>query len=304
MKILIISGFLGAGKTTFIKALARHTGKDFAILENEYGAVGVDGDNLRAGMPAGSLNIWELAEGCICCSMKGDFAASVLTIANAVDPEYLVIEPTGVGVLSNIIFNLRQIEYERISLLAPITIVDYRSFDRYRQEFPDLYRDQITSAHTVIVSKAEQAGTAEKDMLRNQLRQWNPNGEIITEHYSTLDEKWYMSLLELGLDGEISKNSQKDSQEMPDTFSMDQAAMDSPEKLIVLIEQIINGAYGNIMRAKGCLKAGEQTFRFDIADGRYSIIGAESEETGKAVFIGMNLNRQSLRRYFYQNHNG
>ena len=116
MKILIVSGFLGAGKTTFIKALARCTGKKFAVLENEYGAAGIDGDRLNQSMKNGEVNLWEMTDGCICCSAKGDFATSVLTIANAVDPEYLVVEPTGVGMLGHIVENLQQIEYERISL--------------------------------------------------------------------------------------------------------------------------------------------------------------------------------------------
>lgn len=139
MKILIISGFLGAGKTTFIKTLAQKTGKDFAILENEY---------------------------------------------------------------------------ERISLLSPITIVDFHSYERYRRDFPDLYRDQIASAHTVIVSKTEQAGIKEKDILRKYLEKWNPDGDIITEHYSTLDKKWYMNLLERGFDGKIYRSPQNEAQDL------------------------------------------------------------------------------------------
>ena len=127
MKILVISGFLGAGKTTFIKALAKHTGREFAILENEYGSVGVDGDSLKDNIPPGKVNIWEMAEGCICCSMKGDFAASVLTIANTVDPEYLVIEPTGVGMLSSIIQSLKEIEYERMGTVMNGTDRNLRS---------------------------------------------------------------------------------------------------------------------------------------------------------------------------------
>lgn len=299
MKILIISGFLGAGKTTFIKELARRTGKEFAILENEFGAVGIDGDRLRSGMTAGEVNIWELAEGCICCSMKGDFAASVLTIANTVDPEYLVIEPTGVGVLSNIISNLRQIEYERISLLAPVTIVDFYSYERYRREFPDLYRDQIASADTVVVSKTEQAGGEEKAALKRLLEEYNPDGNIVTEHYSTLGREWYLGLLERGFDGKILKSSQSEAQEMPDTFSLEQISLDSPERLLILMEQLIRGRFGTILRAKGGLMAGGLMLRFDVADGRYCLTGMEEEESGKAVFIGMDMKRQELRRCFY-----
>ena len=137
MRILVVSGFLGAGKTTFIKELARRTREDFSVMENEYGQVGIDGQLLaEKEMPesgeedAGKLNIWELTEGCICCSMKSDFASSILTIANTIDPEYLIVEPTGVGMLSNVMNNIRLIQYERISLLSPITILDGNSFDR------------------------------------------------------------------------------------------------------------------------------------------------------------------------------
>ena len=136
MRILVVSGFLGAGKTTFIKELARRTREDFSVMENEYGQVGIDGQLLaEKEMPesgeedAGKLNIWELTEGCICCSMKSDFASSILTIANTIDPEYLIVEPTGVGMLSNVMNNIRLIQYERISLLSPITILDGNSFD-------------------------------------------------------------------------------------------------------------------------------------------------------------------------------
>ena len=95
-------------------------------MENEYGALNVDGDIL--GNYDDSLNVWEMTEGCICCTRKADFASSVLTIANTLDPAYLIVEPTGVGALSKIINNIRKIQYERISLLPPITILDGKNF--------------------------------------------------------------------------------------------------------------------------------------------------------------------------------
>ena len=108
MQVLIISGFLGAGKTTFIKELLKHTDKEIAILENELGDISVDTDTLKEDDSQEEINIWELTEGCICCSTKGNFASTILTIANAVDPEYLIVEPTGVGMLGNIIGNIKQ----------------------------------------------------------------------------------------------------------------------------------------------------------------------------------------------------
>lgn len=91
MKILIVSGFLGAGKTTLIKEMANKTKRDFVVMENEYGDVDIDSNILKDE----GMNIWELTEGCVCCTMKQDFASSILTIANSLDPEYLIVEPTG-----------------------------------------------------------------------------------------------------------------------------------------------------------------------------------------------------------------
>lgn len=298
MKILIISGFLGAGKTTFIKMLAKQTKKEFAILENEYGLAGIDGDILKNDMSTEKVNIWEMTEGCICCSVKGDFAASVLTIANTVDPDYLVIEPTGVAMLSQVIRNLQQIEYERIKLLAPITIVDGRSYNRYIKEYPELYCNQVFSAHTVIVSKMEHAGAKEKEYLKAELKRINPEGRIMTEHYSSFNKEQWISLLEHGYNGENLHVEMENMQKLPDTFSMKGVSMKCPEQLFLLLEELIRGKYGNIFRAKGQIKAGEQRFRFDISDGQYSIIGGGKEMEDKVVFIGTEISRQSIRRHF------
>ena len=189
MKILIVSGFLGAGKTTFIKALAKHTGKDFAILENEYGTAGIDADRLRAEEGQSPVNIWEMTEGCICCSAKGDFSLSVLSIANTIDPEYLVIEPTGVGMLGNVLENVKKIEYQRISILSPVTIADIYSCRRYLKEYPALYENQIREAGTIFLSKSEQASPEEKEEARQILTKINPTATIYTDHYSSLPEK-------------------------------------------------------------------------------------------------------------------
>lgn len=300
MKILLVSGFLGAGKTTFIKALAKQTGKEFAVLENEYGAVGIDGDILKNEISDKKVNIWEMAEGCICCSMKGDFASTVLTIANTVDPEYLVIEPTGVAMLGQIVKNLQQIEYERITLLAPVTIVDGHSFFRYEKEYRELYQNQIASARTVIISKMENAAAGEREALERELKRINPSGVIVTEHYSSFDRRQWLSLLEQGFDGEVRCAETEPAQELPDTFSMKEAAVRAPELLFYLLEALIRGEFGNIFRAKGQVRAGNQKFMFDVADGLYSITGGEPEAEDKVVFIGTGIARQKIRRYFFE----
>lgn len=293
MKILVVSGFLGAGKTTFIKELAKHTRGRLAVLENEYGASGIDGDILKNGNPDNKLNIWEMTEGCICCSMKRDFAASVLTIANTVDPDYLVVEPTGVGMLSGVLQNLRQVEYERISLLAPVTIVDGFSYRRYLAEYPEIYCDQIAAAHTVLVSKL---GQADASWLQGDIQKRNPEGEVFTEHYTSLGEEFWNRLFMRRYDGSFEEETPC-METLPDSYSLDGVTMDCPERLLLLAEGLVHGKFGNIFRAKGVVGAGGQVFRFDVADGRYSISGA-GDARGRAVFIGTDINRQLLDACF------
>lgn len=298
MKILIISGFLGAGKTTFIKELAKRTKKEIAIFENEYGTSGVDGDILKEST---KVNIWELTEGCICCSVKGDFAASVLTIANTVNPEYLVIEPTGVAMLSNLITNLKQIEYEHIKLMAPISIVDALSLERYKNEFPEIYKDQIEFADTVIFSKSENLSENEKEKLGLEVKSINNSCNIVSDHYSTQPDSWWDSLLLKYLDGTVDIPIKDETAEMPDSFSLNNISVRSVEKFIIFLENLIIGMYGNVFRAKGSFTVKGLNLRFDVADNRYMVELDTDEISDKVVFIGNDIKKQKIREVFFEN---
>ena len=300
MKILIISGFLGAGKTTFIKELAKRTKKEIAIFENEYGTSGVDGDILKEST---KVNIWELTEGCICCSVKGDFAASVLTIANTVNPEYLVIEPTGVAMLSNLITNLKQIEYEHIKLMAPIVIVDALSLERYKNEFPEIYKDQIEFADTVIFSKSENLSDNEKEKLSLEVKSINNSCNIVSDHYSTQPDSWWDSLLLKYLDGTVEIPIKDETAEMPDSFSLNNISVRSVEKFIIFLENLIRGMYGNVFRAKGSFAVKGLNLRFDVADNRYLVELDTYEISDKVVFIGNDIKKQKIREVFFENSN-
>lgn len=298
MKILIISGFLGAGKTTFIKELAKRTKKEIAIFENEYGTSGVDGDILKEST---KVNIWELTEGCICCSVKGDFAASVLTIANTVNPEYLVIEPTGVAMLSNLITNLKQIEYEHIKLMAPISIVDALSLERYKNEFPEIYKDQIEFADTVIFSKSENLSENEKEKLGLEVKSINNSCNIVSDHCSTQPDSWWDSLLLKYLDGTVDIPIKDETAEMPDSFSLNNISVRSVEKFIIFLENLIIGMYGNVFRAKGSFTVKGLNLRFDVADNRYMVELDTDEISDKVVFIGNDIKKQKIREVFFEN---
>ena len=311
MRILVVSGFLGAGKTTFIKELARRTREDFSVMENEYGQVGIDGQLLaEKEMPesgeedAGKLNIWELTEGCICCSMKSDFASSILTIANTIDPEYLIVEPTGVGMLSNVMNNIRLIQYERISLLSPITILDGNSLERYCREFPDIYRDQIASAGCVLVSKMEGADRQTLEELEQSIRQINPDAEIFTTHYSANPDSWWESLLSRPADPAQKLPGKAETPDLQN-LGLTEVSLPSGNQLLLFLQGVVAGVFGDICRAKGYLPvgSGEQTawLRFDVVDHNYSITGIEEMPDSRAVLIGKGLKKNWLREVLQKN---
>lgn len=296
MKILVISGFLGAGKTTFIKELAKRTKQDFAVMENEYGAVGVDGGLLSEGNEDSDvpLNIWELTEGCICCTRKSDFATSILTIANTIDPEYLIVEPTGVGMLSKIIENIKMIQYERISLLSPITILDGAHFEEMLDKFPETCRDQIQAAGLVVISKRENADEKERLALEEKVKSISPQANICSIHYSQMDELWWRNLLKKPLDEKQMAEKEEETSDL-ENMGLKGISLRHENELLLFLQGVVSGVFGDIYRAKGFLKTGNAWLRFDVVDKTYTITGIEPMEESKSVFIGTNLKRNLLR---------
>lgn len=293
MKVLVISGFLGAGKTTFLKALSSRSRRDFAIMENEYGPVGIDGSVLGQDESVGALNIFELTEGCICCSMKTDFATSVLTIANTIDPEFLIVEPTGVGMLSKVLENLKQIQYEKITFLAPITILDGRSFEHYLMEYSDILTDQLAAASTILISKMESASSEELNALEEKIRRIAPSADILKTHYSLQPDDWWQGLLQKGLTGSLPDAAQDDRD--LENLGLTDVYLDSGDQLLLFLQGVVSGVFGEICRAKGYLKAGESWLRFDTVGNTYNITGCEPMQDSRAVFIGQKLHRTWLR---------
>lgn len=303
MKILIVSGFLGAGKTTLIKEMANKTKRDFVVMENEYGDVDIDSNMLKDE----GMNIWELTEGCVCCTMKQDFATSILTIANSLDPEYLIVEPTGVAKLSNIISNIKQIEYDRIVLLKPITIIDGNAFNSFVNSYDDIYIDQIINTSKIIISKMESKEQYERDELVKKIKTLIEknnssfdNIEILEEHYSNKDKDWWENLLKSFLDEKyaVKELAKPKNEEMPDSISMKGCSVESENKFMTLLEDIIHGRFGFVARSKGFIKCGDNYFRYDIVGERYAVTGADENDELEIVFIGKDLNRKLLREEF------
>ena len=312
MKILVVSGFLGAGKTTFIKELIRRTKIQPVILENEYGDNNLDSRSLSRG---GALEILEFMEGCVCCTKKDSFVNTVLSISAAMDPEYLVIEPTGIGKLGNILSSIRRIEYERIALLPSVLVLAPRSINSYLKEFPEIYTDQVKHASKIVFSKSENESPELLQRATEQIRAINADAEIISSHYSTMDDAWWNALFKgsqsaakvieapeyrkrsLG----YSLNDVAQNLGQPQQITLKNVALSSPAELIVLLEDVLRGRFGYIPRAKGVVLVGAEYLRFDLADNLYAIIGAdEKEPKSQLTFIGNRLDVEGLRARFQQ----
>lgn len=299
MRVLVVSGFLGAGKTTFIQELARRTGRDFVVYENEYGQADIDAQVLSQ---TDELSVWESTENCICCSGKQDFAASVLTIANTLDPEYLVVEPTGVARLSSVLANVDQVSYERISLLAPVAIVDAVAWERQRERFSDIYLDQVATAPVVVLSKVQHAGAGQLDAARAWVAEKNPTARIVDVPYDRLPDEFFSALLEDGSDTTrvAARPDAAPAEDEFESLSLAGAALPTENHLLWFLDALVAGVFGEVVRAKGVLPCGGQRLCFDVVDRAWSVTGADEPAAGEkgddaVVFIGPEVRRPWLR---------
>lgn len=298
MKIIIVSGFLGAGKTRFIQEMARQTGKQFVILENEFGKLGVDGTVLQQ---SNNMRVWELSEGCICCSLDLDFRYSVLTIANSLQPDYLLIEPSGVALPSKIMQQLREISYEQIGLLAPITVIDGQHFAHGAAQFPEYFDDQLMVAGTWVVSKSESFGVDDFVQLRQQLPQ-NGQANFPMQHYSKWSQEMWLSLLshEVSFDEQgqmlFRRVAQKEKNQLENISIVPK--FNSIDQLSALLLMLCGGAWGRVVRAKGYCMVGGYWLKFDLVDSSYAITGCETMPDERMVVIGQNLQYDEIRNLF------
>ena len=292
MKILLVSGFLGAGKTTFIKELAKNINLEFVVLENEYADIGVDKDFLNEK----NLNVWEMSEGCICCSMKGDFKSSIKRIYSEINPEYLVVEPTGVGMLSSIIENIRDINNNDIEILNPITLIDITSFSEYLETFNSFFTDNLKNTGKVILTKLENSNHFEIENIKNEILKINNNLEIITDDYRNFPKEWFADLLNKSIDNKIiDKNFSLKTHINLRTFSKENVNLKTMDELGLLLNRLVNGDFGKIYRAKGIVKIDGYWGKFNLVYKNFEMEPISDAKTTKIVIIGNNLDIENLK---------
>ena len=292
MKILLVSGFLGAGKTTFIKEMAKNINLEFVVLENEYADIGIDGDFLDEK----NLNVWEMSEGCICCSMKGDFKSSIKKIYFEINPEYLVIEPTGVGMLSSIIENIKEINNNDIEILSPLTLIDVTSFNEYLETFNNFFIDNLKNTGKVILTKLENYNPFDIENIKNEISKINNNLEIIIDDYRTFSKEWFGEILNKNIDNKIiDKNFSLKTHINLRTFSKENINLKTMDELGLLLNRLVNGDFGKIYRAKGIVKVDGYWGKFNLVYKNFEMEPITDAKGTKIVIIGNNLDIDNLK---------
>ena len=184
MKIDIYSGFLGAGKTTLIKKMIQeaYKGEKLVLIENEFGEIGIDGGFLQ---DAG-INITEMNSGCICCSLVGDFGKALTKVIEEYNPDRIVIEPSGVGKLSDVIAAVQKVTNEEVTLGYTVAVVDAGKVKVYMKNFGEFYNNQIETASTIILSRTDSVPQAKLDAAVALLREHNADATLVTTPWGEL----------------------------------------------------------------------------------------------------------------------
>ena len=193
-KIDIFSGFLGAGKTTLIKKLIAeaYTGEQLVLIENEFGEIGIDGGFLQEA----GINITEMNSGCICCSLVGDFGKALRQVMDTYHPDRILIEPSGVGKLSDVIRAVQDLQMPDVVLNGFTTVVDAAKAKMYMKNFGEFFNNQVEHASAIILSRTSGMKQDKLDACVALLREKNPTATIVTTPWDELDGKQLLVAME------------------------------------------------------------------------------------------------------------
>lgn len=213
-KIDIFSGFLGAGKTTLIKKLLKESlaGEQVVLIENEFGEIGIDGGFLKES----GIQIREMNSGCICCSLVGDFASSLQEILTKYKPDRIIIEPSGVGKLSDVMKAVADVEADlEVENNSAVTVVDAKKCRLYMKNFGEFFNNQVQFATTIVLSRTDIAKQEVIDEAVAMIRELNPTATIITTPVALLSGKKLLEILEepVDLKAELMKQVMEEEEE-------------------------------------------------------------------------------------------
>ena len=335
-KIDIVSGFLGAGKTTLIKKLLAEAfpGEKLVLIENEFGEISIDGGFLKDS----GVQISEMSSGCICCSLVGDFNKALKDVHEQFHPDRILIEPSGVGKLSDVIVAVENTvkDVPDMKLNSFVTVADATKVKIYMKNFGEFYNNQIESAGTIILSRTQRLSQEKLEAAVALLREKNPTAALLTTPWDQLDGMTILSAIEkVSLADELLAHMRAeheadeaehehehhhhhhDGQECDDPacschhhhHHADEVftswGVETPRKFTeaeirkALSEFDEDASYGTILRAKGFVDASDgKWLYFDYVPGEADVRRGEPAVTGRVCVIGSKLNEQAVKELF------
>ncbi|MBP1580039.1 MAG: GTP-binding protein [Oscillospiraceae bacterium] len=194
-KIDVFSGFLGAGKTTLIKKLLKeaYAGEKLVLIENEFGEIGIDGGFMK---DAG-IQVTEMNQGCICCSLVGDFGKALAQVLEQFHPDRILIEPSGVGKLSDVLKAVMNVQSDDLVLNTYTTVVDASKIKMYMKNFGEFYKNQVETAKTIILSRSQKLSEDKLAEALAMIRQLNEHATIVTTPWDDINGKQILEAMEI-----------------------------------------------------------------------------------------------------------
>lgn len=325
-EVTIISGFLGAGKTTLVRKLAAeaYRGERLALIENEFGQAGIDGGFLRDT----GLTISELDSGCICCSLSGAFTDALEQVLRQYRPDRILIEPSGVGRLSDILAAVRALaaQGEALTLTGAVTVVDATRCEAYLTGYSAYYEDQVAHAALLVLSRTQALPESRLLAAVRLLRGINDRAAIVTTPWDALHGRQLRQALEgsVTLAGELEAEltggvpAAEPGHDHDGTHDHDHGArghhdgalpfeswsVQTPRTFTAaavraILNEMGSGKYGAVLRAKGILPStGGAWLHFDYVPGEAGVRKGDADLTGRICVIGVGLNRRALAGLF------
>jgi G3E family GTPase len=314
VKVDIFSGFLGAGKTTLIKKLISESlyKENVVIIENEFGEIGIDGSILKST----NIEVKEINSGCICCSIAGDFKKAVKEVIDKYKPERIIIEPTGVAKLSEILAVFKDSELKNLmELNMVVTVVDVLKFDVYAANFGEFYKNQIMNSKTIILSRTQSTNEEKLKSVKEKIEKLNSMAFVVTTPWDKLAGRRIVELNEesakVSLQQEVNlikkpalgltlkANKGHAGNEIFETWSYETPKKFNTKSLVSLLNKINDNNCGNILRAKGIVQADDgEWMQFDYVPGEFEMRKTMPDYSGRLCVIGVNLNKDHLKKIF------
>ena len=330
-KIDIVSGFLGAGKTTLIKKLLAeaYKGEQLVLIENEFGEINLDGGFLKES----GIQISEMSAGCICCSLVGDFNKALKDVQNQFHPDRILIEPSGVGKLSDVIVAVENTvkDVPDMKLNSFVTVADATKVKVYMKNFGEFYNNQIEAAGTIILSRTQKMTQEKLEAAVAMLREKNADAAIITTPWDELDGKAILSAIEkVSLADELLEKMRAeheadehehhhhhhDGEECDDpncschhhhhhadevfiSWGKETPKVYAQTDIDRILTALDSGEYGAILRAKGIVNGADGAWiEFDYVPEEHEIRAGHPDYTGRLCVIGSNLKEDKLAELF------